>query len=658
MGVLCYPRIHFRGKININPATANNDDVRVLIDPVNVKLNPTIACMSDTDALAWLTEGVPAVSMLNQTKFEYLRGGWNPYGDLTTQFVDVSVCSTIGADGQLSPSDPLVGSWLILEGSPPQSIHDPPSLPKVCDLDPSGSAVTQLYFGGFRIGNKKLGVQATCDRKAFSRWIAFRNAVTYPGEQNFPGAGAVWQFTIPKGDLHFHGADNERSPVLAELKAAADRALGIVVQFATFKVIPTLSDEQLIASLENPLNSTSNPAIGLIVGTVGVWEKGEPATTPDGRLLLPFNDQALLLKKAGPAAAFLGPATAQVQRGRKVVSLNLIATFPENGYQFRLTKADFGRVRLGVIPKDKKEPTVISDPIEYDYGSYELTAGIIDVRYDSVDENVLDDGTLVLVTDPDQDGTRFPILVEIPEVVTVMSVGDDDKGVYLDKGDSTKLSIVVRERGRPPTENVTVYLWEFQYVTIPGDQQSRAISILREVGAGMALTNRLAFDSTVVFRRGKATALEIDVEALAPGAAVIAFTLDDNPPTGDYPWGTARYAGIRVLPDDNYDHESKTTRVSWAFMYDEVFRFYRLIFPAMSTAVDFSNEKVMESAAEIIYELTDPSLKESTCYMPVSRDLSTGKRGLIEEWYKQVKAKAAKPHLHKPPVVFRRYFWP
>ena len=98
-----------------------------------------------------------------------------------------------------------------------------------------------------------------------------------------------------------------------------------------------------------------------------------------------------------------------------------------------------------------------------------------------------------------------------------MSVGDDDKGVYLDKGDSTKLSIVVRERGRPPTENVTVYLWEFQYVTIPGDQQSRAISILREVGAGMALTNRLAFDSTVVFRRGQGHRSRNRCGALAPG---------------------------------------------------------------------------------------------------------------------------------------------
>ena len=245
----------------------------VLIDPVNVKLNPaTIACMSDTDALAWSTE-VFRPSACSTRPNSSTCAGRNPYGDLTTQFVDVSVCSTIGADGQLSPSDPLVGSWLILEGSPPQSIHDPPSLPKVCDLDPSGSAVTQLYFGGFRIGNKKLGVQATCDRKAFSRWIAFRNAVTYPGEQNFPARGRYGSLRFRRETCISTAPTTSASPVLAELKAAADTALGIVVQFATFKVIPTLSDEQLIASLENPLNSTSNPAIGLIVGTVGVWER-------------------------------------------------------------------------------------------------------------------------------------------------------------------------------------------------------------------------------------------------------------------------------------------------------------------------------------------------------------------------------------------------
>ena len=519
MGVLNYPRIHFRGTFTVNPATADNDDVAVEIDPANVELLPTFASMSDADALAWLTASVPATSIFNQTTFQYLRGGWNPFGDLTTEFVDVRVCSTIGSDGLISTFDPLVGSWLRLDGSPGETPDDPPSKPKMCDLDPLGAAVTQLFLGGFQLGDATLGLEATCDRKAFVRWVAFRNAMTYPGEQNFPGVGAVWQFTIPNEFLTFYYDDANPSPVLAALEAAASEAQGIVVQFATFQAVPTLTDAELIASLQNPQSTTSNPAMGLVVGTVGVWKESESATVPNGRLLLPPKDQTALQEKVGPAAAYLGPATAYVQRDSNIVSLNLIAAFPENGYQRPLVKADLGRVRLGVIPQGKAAPIVISSSIDYDYRTYELTSGIIDVEYNTAlaDRDTLDQGTLVLLTDPDQEGNLVSMLTESELVVTVMSVGKDDAGVYLDVGGKdVKLSIVVTERGGPPSKNVVVHLWEYQYVLDPGGALKRALSTLHRVGGGIPLDSRLKFDHLVDFKAGQTNPREIKVEAKNP----------------------------------------------------------------------------------------------------------------------------------------------
>lgn len=649
MSILSYPRIHFRGAILLNAATANDDDVIVAIDRERVKLLPALADRTDADALAWLTMGVPATSIINGSTFQYLRSGWNPFGDLTAQFVDVRVCSTTDSDGILRPNDALVGSWLGLMGSPGDA-DDPPSKPKLCDLDPCGTVNCQLILGGFWIGNTKLGLVATCDRKAFGRWVSFRNATKYPGEQNYPGAGAIWQFTIPNDSLTFYQEDECGSGALEALEEAANQAKGIVVQFATYQVIPTLTDIELIESLQDPLNTTSNPAKGIVVGTVGVWEEGESSTVPADRMLRAPLDQTLLQEKVGPAAAYLGPATARVQRDRAIVSLNLISAFPEDGYQHPLVKADLGRVRLGVIPEGSDEPIAISAPIDYDYRSYELTSGILDVAHES-DGDTLEQGTLVLLTEPDEEGDTVPMLIESQQVVKVMSVGPEDAGVYLDVNEETKVSIVVTERGGSPTEKVEVSLWEYQYVTHPAGPKSRALSVLHLVGGGIPLCHRLEFDPVITFAAGQTDPYEFTVKGLAPGGALIAFTLDGNPPPGRYPWRNASYAGFRVLPEDDFSQHEHDRRVSWDFMYEHVFRYYRLIYPAMSNVVPFDNQQAMESASGAIVEMTDPSKKASTRYMPVSRDLSTGKRCLIVEWNKSLTPPAAV-------ASRRRFFWP
>ena len=89
----------------------------------------------------------------------------------------------------------------------------------------------------------------------------------------------------------------------------------------------------------------------------------------------------------------------------------MISAFPEDGYQHPLVKADFGRVGLGVIPEGSDDPVAISEPIDYDYRSYELTSGILDVPY-KIDRDTLEQGTLVLLTEPDEEGDTLPMLVE------------------------------------------------------------------------------------------------------------------------------------------------------------------------------------------------------------------------------------------------------
>ena len=101
----------------------------------------------------------------------------------------------------------------------------------------------------------------------------------------------------------------------------------------------------------------------------------------------------------------------------------------------------------------------------------------------------------------------------------------------------------------------------------------------------------------------------------------------------------AYYAGVRVMPCDDFSNVCTDLRVSWDFIYDKVFRFYNVIYPAMSQHIPFDNQAAMENAAQYIVAITDPKLWSSTRYMPITRDLSSGKRDLIVEWAASVAAK-------------------
>jgi hypothetical protein len=52
----------------------------------------------------------------------------------------------------------------------------------------------------------------------------------------------------------------------------------------------------------------------------------------------------------------------------------------------------------------------------------------------------------------------------------------------------------------------------------------------------------------------------------------------------------------------------------------------------MFVRLSFQNEEVAQQNASNIMQLIDKSLWNNTSYMPVSRDLSDGKRKLLQRW--------------------------
>jgi len=619
MSVLACPRIHFNGKCLINAATCNNDDVVVNIDPVNVALREPLASMTDETAYDWLTAGVVAKNVNNQKLFTYIRCGWNYFGDLSTTFVGAAVSAVVGRDGPARTDDPLVGGPVRLLGSEGTT-------PVICDLDPTGVWLPQLFVGGITVGVPGAELMAVHDTRAFARWLTFRNAGVYPDEQAYPGFAATWQCAFPAKSVTFDLTS--QSPALAALRDAMRANRGLVVQFCVYLPEPRIRDPELI-ELFRRKQGRANPVESFMVGTVGVLEDGELETVPAGRILQlspGFTDPQKPTVWDG-----VGPAAARVHADRSVVSLNLVTTFPEATYDRPPTrKAYFGPVRLGLVPTSGGSPIAVGEPLAYGNASYLATGGIVDVPYDPdvVTRAELEAGTLVLLAD---EIPASPILTERDTTVTVET---DDRGTYLDVGASTEIGILVRERGHSPANNINILIKEYQYMISHGAAQERAFSVLRQVEGTPGLTSRLQFPRSVVFPACRSAPLPVTVTALVAGSLVLVFTPEGQPqPTDPFePAPTSSYAGVRILPDDDFCDVPVATRRCWAFVFKTIFRFYYLLFPAMSRVIPLNDEAAMKRAARRLVERTDPALWMSTRYMPRTRDLSTGKRALLVEW--------------------------
>ena len=83
------------------------------------------------------------------------------------------------------------------------------------------------------------------------------------------------------------------------------------------------------------------------------------------------------------------------------------------------------------------------------------------------------------------------------------------------------------------------------------------------------------------------------------------------------------FIDARVLPYDDYTHVTPE-RLTWDFVYAEIFRYYYLILPVMSEYLDLRDPTIWQTptAAHYVMRMTDPKLWGYYNYMPRMRDLS------------------------------------
>ncbi len=571
MSVLSFPRLYLGGgSMAWDPIVANNTETDYDVATAEALLRPgeTVA-----DFRARLMRD---------------PRDWNYYGTHVCALQGVAV--TGGATG---PREAAVEDDALL-GAPAGLVG------KLVDIDPTG-ILSQIFFDEFSLGLPgRARLRARPRRRMSSRWINFgRNSSE--DLQIAGGAAAAWQAVFPVSDVEILRADE--SPLLSRFADALGdpRARGLMLRMSTYRTLyyqnggplnpfePAASQQELIEKYTQG-KVFSNPAYSLVTGSLGIWFDGDSESVAGGRILLPTTGSPL------------GPAAAELHTDAAMLSLDFCNTFPETDLEAH--KADLGLVRVEVTGAGP--PRVVAElPFSsYDREAYRATAGIVDVdladRPDLVGS--LEEGRLTVHVE-----AVGPALAEAD-----LTAWCEDCNIYLAEGDERMLTIHVRDRGRVPASPASV-------LVVTYDDDAPAVVASTQLPVSAVGTAQLA------------------VPVAGPGVRhfrFLPFAGTQPPAIGPgIPFGTAQLTSVRTLPsDDALESGTGDEHLTWEFVYATILRTYDAITPRMSTIIDLADRDAVRTFARRILEVVDEDLFESARYMPVTRDLSPGKRTLLRRF--------------------------
>jgi hypothetical protein len=591
MSVLSFPRLYLKGEMSWDPIVSNNG--------------------SDYDGVRAEARFLSADETVQQFRDRLIDdvGDWNYFGTHHCALYKAKVGGgAVQPHSAVVDDDALVGAPVGLVG-------------KLVDIDPTG-AFSQIFFDELTLGLPgRAHVRARPLRRMSSRWLHFtRNSSS---ELIIAGrASAAWQTVFPKETVEITRADG--SPLLRALAAALEgpQALGLMIRLSTYRTRYFLNGElnhfepahtqAELQALHRAGLPVSNPAYSLVVGTIGIWSVGDSESVPAGRFLAPR-----LIDANGRSA--IGPAVAEVDETAGVLSMDLANTLPENTPG--ADKRDLGTLTVRVQSAGGTTDVADLPFSRYDRPAYLKQAGIIDIdlRDTPAAAEALRAGGALSVHAP---GPSGPVELLREDLLTAWS---EDCNVYLEEPgggvDGTTLSIQVRERGLPPTGEVAVLV--ATYVAGP---------------TGLTLVS----DATRLVPVSATGQAELTVPAGAPGFRHLRFlpfaTMNPQP----VPEGVVRPASalltrlqlttVRTLPFDDALGAVPDAALTWQFVYRTVLRTYDAISPRMSNIIDLGDENAVRTFARRFLEVVDDDLFESGRYMPVTRDLSRGKRTLLRRF--------------------------
>lgn len=630
MSVFTPPRVHFKGLTDWNPSTVNNSPG--IYDEVNAQPVPQPGVTFD-EYVSWLTDLAPGPNPAP-------NGSWNVFGDHSVTF-HAAISSFELKSGGPAGHDPLVGQPIRIHGS---KRGQRLTAARMVDVDPYASTTTQIFYDTISVGDATLGFTAKGTCRMFSRWPNFqRNLEPLPVAGRM---GVIWQTAADKSGIEWFGV--EKSPALAALKEAVmgPAGAGLSIQLASYRTLyyqaavwkgnAIKNGADLSAAYKDGFQS-GNPARSALIGTIGVWGKDELASAPTARLLVPSSPaappaqpahQTRTLQESQDAQppikpVLLGPAMAEVDTSRNVVIVDFIATFPEKNSQ--LEKANLSTFALQV--RDiHGEVLTIGPPLtleKYDRAAYESTAGMVEFPFLPESADVIQRGSLFLT----QQGSNTTVLMEKKAVVET-----DQRGVYVEQSQSASVTIAVYQQGKPVLSALKVLVAQY-------DNQGNLIADSANYFVHVTGQDGELPSGAVTVTNGRAT---LTLDALQPGCCILGFFPfeEDLPPVAppsNFPDTTSFYAAIRVLPfDDVFRIHPPQASLTWAFIYANVLRNYNVIYPLMSTIINFGDKNAVNANAQAIAAAIAPELLPTTLSMPVTHELSDGKRALLQRYLQRV----------------------
>jgi hypothetical protein len=375
-------------------------------------------------------------------------------------------------------------------------------------------------------------------------------------------------------DLEWAGPSD--SPLLRALRAESEDGL--------------LSIKFTMDSVELGFGAPSdNVTFGRIVGAIGPYHSGEPKRFVAGRRLRKVGD-------TGP----LTDATCRIDDATRTVFVDLANSVPTTTPNGPL--ADVGKLHLAVLD-DAGAATVLA-PLDGmdDAGFYERDAGIATAALTKDQAALAGSRQLALV-----DGSAAP--------VTMLSENADSTWIHVDggvqklcagtgAGESGSATVVATRYGKP-ARGLRVFLTP----VLPGQPVTVPSEVVTD-GAGRATMTFTCRDPGNP--RGP---IDGDVAQVAYGSV-------HRP--GE-PHGQVHF---RVL--DAYRAPEHPT---WVRDVQPVLQQYANLYPVMRSILDLGNyNHVLQHSAYIKRTLLAP--QESPNHMPVTRDLSPGKRDMIVSWLK------------------------
>lgn len=688
MSYLSYPQINFKGTAYCNPSTADNNDLADVFDIDTLQLTPTMTVVPGGEVLQPAGEqqfnytGIDSAPGCREWLMGLLQNSgegpspqygqqahWNYYGDHATRLDNTTISSLIGTDGTQWPAtDPLHQATVSLIGTPsPMQFQDP----VIVDNDPYALITSQVFSHGLTITapDGTVLMSASPATRSYAYYINVHKNLD-PNAIGFQGVSAIFLLSIPKGpNLSFNL--NANSPALADLAQAVNNGAGIQLRFIFYNAIYQISPEDLYQFFQQKIYKP-NPYIGLTLGTIGVLGLGDMLSAPPARKLNVQTNTFSYLPSApcaqasgaGAKSAALGVTQALIDPATEAVYLDCISTFPECNVQTN-AKFNFGPQPQNLVLAPIGGLPIVVGAIPNTQAQYESNAGMAAISVANHPDKVTilasaNTGTLTVV---DQN-TGATLLSESAG----LDFQTEDRALYFDAQTlqnwdnpseqpapgTSQITIRAYRRGLPVQDSVNVNLEYWMcakdqvnpskpqvpvptpYFTVSG---AVAMPPTQYANAPGNPPNISVLTDRVTIPANSNGELTITLTAARSGTSLIRFVdpqIPQVPP--NFCWDNTDYACIRILPFDDYRAYTDEQINNWQFMYENFFNYFALLYPVMSHVIPWgptdapNNPDIVAQFAAQMKIFTDPQNWDTTIYMPITRDLSAGKRALLWRW--------------------------